>query len=217
MGIKPLNGAVSVLGCTSEHPPPSFSTQADIQRGEKENGWVQKRQEETCVVTCWNGQRELLLLLKWLAALIQLILKFTRCCLKMTFCHSTATVSDVPSANFTHLVLENLACASEHSHSFCLVFPSSGSCNHSVMFFLSNWSGSSGLWRHSEAAIKSFVPGTQQHVVLLAVKTQDSYSCQCLFLRWPPSEPVTVSKVEMESKQVSHIKSFTGYCKYIYF
>lgn len=48
MGIRSLNGAVSVLGCTSgaaETTPPYFPQAADIQRGEKsERGWAQKRQ-----------------------------------------------------------------------------------------------------------------------------------------------------------------------------
>ncbi len=173
--------------------------------------------QDVVTCCCWNSTgSKVLLLFKWLVTLIWLILKFIRLCWKLMRCHSTATFFYVRCASSDFYTLGiGKYCLD------CWTFPqpvpgipSSGSCNHPVEFFLSGWCGSSGLWRHSEGAIKSFVPGIEQQVFLLAVKAEDSYSCQCLFLRWPPPEPAAPSKVKMKSGQTSHIINLSGYCSH---
>lgn len=174
------------------------------------------------VVTCWCWKttgNKVLLLFKWLVTLIWLILKFIRCRWKLTRCHGMAAFLHVRCANWDFYVLGiGKYCLRRWTFPQLMPgIPSSGSCNRPVVFFLSGWCGSSGLWRHLEAAIKSFVPGIEQQVFLLAVKAEDSYSCQCLFLRWPPPKPATPSKVEMESGQTSHLIHLTGYCNQDWF
>lgn len=204
--------------------PPHFP-QVPTSRGEKQSERMspEKAVGNLCcnicqdVVTCWcwnTTGSKVLLLFKWLVSLIWLISKFIRCCWKLTRCHSTATFLYTHCANsdFYSLGIGKYRLRRRTFPQLMPGIPSSGSCNCPVVFFLSGSCESSGLWRHSQGAIKSFVPGTEQQVFLLAVKAEDSFSCQCLFLRWPPPESAAPSEAEM-SGQTPHLINLTGYDK----
>lgn len=124
---------------------------------------------------CWNTTvSKVLLLFKWLVTLIWLILKFIWCCWKLTRCHRTSAFlyAHCASSDFYTLGIGKYCLRCWTFPQLMPGIPSSGSCNHPVVFFLSGWCGSAGLWRHSEAAIKSFVPGIEAASVSAGSKSR---------------------------------------------
>lgn len=167
MGIRSLNGAMSVLGCTTratEHSnnPPHFPQAADIQQGEKnrERMSPEKAMGNLCynicqsVVTCWCWRttgNKVLVLFKWLPGNFDLT--------DLEVYGVLLETDKVPQLQLHSCVyIVPIGILSIGIGKYCLGcwtfpqhmpgIPSSGSCNHTLVFFLPGSCGSFGLWRH---------------------------------------------------------------------